>query len=225
MQPLKSIVAVFLGMTLASSVAASEYCTWEQYQHDRALIENATSNGTLVKGPNGLRDSILVQEDMWFSMNYPQQIDFMQSFECAMGGAGGKKVLYMDVRSLATGKLLTTWTLGALTPAEESHNPTNLATPAIAQVVNSNLYLIALAGQSNMSGAGSVNDLPSGFPKNGLRIWNFTKACTWEIAKEPVDTMNYPPGVGPALAMADAFTTQYPHLSVGLIPCAKGGSS
>lgn len=99
-------------------VAASEYCSREQYQRDRALIENAISAGTLVKGPKGLRDSVLVQESMWFGMNYLQQIDFMRSFECAMGGTGGKKLLYMDVRSFATGKLLATWTAGILKAAE-----------------------------------------------------------------------------------------------------------
>src|SRR6516165_5921133 len=31
---------------------------------------------------------------------------------------GGKQLLYMDVRSLATGRLLATWTLGQLKPAE-----------------------------------------------------------------------------------------------------------
>jgi hypothetical protein len=92
-----------LGLTLLSSLAcASEYCTKEQYERDHALIADAFSNGTLVKGPKGLRDSILVQEDQWFAMNYLKQIAFMQSFECAMGGAGGKQLLYMDVRSLAT---------------------------------------------------------------------------------------------------------------------------
>jgi hypothetical protein len=112
-------LVVLLGPTLVSSlVSASEYCTKDQYQHDHALIENAISSGTLVKGPKGLRDSILVQEGMWFGMNYPQQIVFMQSIECAMSGAGGKKLLYMDVRSLGTGKLLATWSVGTLNPAE-----------------------------------------------------------------------------------------------------------
>ena len=56
-----------LGLMLLSSLAcASEYCTKEQYQHDHALIENAFSTGMLVKGPKGLRDSILVQEGIWF---------------------------------------------------------------------------------------------------------------------------------------------------------------
>jgi len=68
------------------------------------------------------------------------------------------------------------------------------ATPA--QAVDRNLYLIALAGQSNMTGKGDVNDLPLGFPKNAPRLWNFTNAYTWELAKEPVHRKS---GVGPAL--------------------------
>jgi hypothetical protein len=111
-------------MLISSHVAASEYCSKEQYQRDRALIENAISAGTIFKGPKGLRESILVQEKMWFGMNYLQQIDFMRSFECSMAGTSGKKLLYMDVRSFATGKLLATWTLGALKPNEESR-PSN----------------------------------------------------------------------------------------------------
>ena len=108
-----------------------------------------------------------------------------------------------------------------------------LAVAAPAQTVERDLYLIALAGQSNMSGAGRVDALPVGFPKNGPRIWNFTNGDTWELAKEPIHSnenqvdkisLNEHPGVGPALAMADAFTAQYPQVSVGLIPCAKSGS-
>jgi hypothetical protein len=117
-----------LALTFLSSLAsASEYCTKEQHQHDHALIENAFSIGMLAKGPKGLRDSILVQEGEWYKMDYPQQIAFMQSFECSVGG-GKKQFLYMDVRSLATGKLLATWTLGVLKPAEEPHNLTNPGT-------------------------------------------------------------------------------------------------
>jgi hypothetical protein len=105
--------AMFIGLTLWSNLtAASEYCTKEQYESDRALIKGAISAGTIVKGPAALRDSILVQETMWFGMNYPKQIAFMQSFDCANGGPGGKHLLYVDVRSLDTGKLLATWLLG-----------------------------------------------------------------------------------------------------------------
>ena len=119
MPPPKSITAVCLGLTLVSSAAASEYCTKEQYRHDHELIENARKSGMLVEGPKGLRDSILVQESMWFGMNYLQQIDFMQSFECSLAGLSGKHLLVMDVRSLATGNLLATWSVGRLKPTVE----------------------------------------------------------------------------------------------------------
>jgi predicted GH43/DUF377 family glycosyl hydrolase len=108
---------MFVGLTLLSSLAiASDYCSKEQYAHDHSLVAKAFQPGMLLKGPK-VRDSILVQEDAWYKMSYPQQIDFMRSFECAMGGAHGKKLLYMDVRSIATGKMLATWTLGTLSPA------------------------------------------------------------------------------------------------------------
>jgi hypothetical protein len=97
-----------------------------------------------------------------------------------------------------------------------------------------NLYLIALMGQSNMSGRGALSDLPPDFPKNPSKIWNFTNAYTWERAKEPVDSpkdqvdavsKDKKAGVGPSLAIADAFVSRYPGTSVGLIPCSKGSTS
>ena len=136
MPPPKSITAICLGLTLVSSAAASEYCTKEQYQHDHELIENARKSGMLVEGPKGLRDSILVQEGMWFGMNYPQQIAFMQSFECSIAGLSGKHLLVMDVRSLATGKLLATWFAGTLKPTEEPHDLTNPPVQAPHDVTN-----------------------------------------------------------------------------------------
>jgi hypothetical protein len=119
------VSAMLLGLMLQWTAAASEYCTKEQYQVDRALIDNAIKTGTIVKGPKAFRDSILVEEGMWFGMNYPRQIAFMQSFECTTGGAGGKKFLYLDVRSLGTGRLLSTWTLGTLKPVEDLREPIN----------------------------------------------------------------------------------------------------
>ena len=107
--PRPRVGVAVLGLTLLSSLAcASEYCTKEQYQHDHALIENAFRTGMLVKGPKALRDPILVQEGLWFEMNYPKQIAFMQSFECSLAGGSNKQLLYMDVKSLATGNLLAT---------------------------------------------------------------------------------------------------------------------
>jgi hypothetical protein len=126
-----------LGLTLLSSIAcASEYCTKEQYERDHAFIDSAISAGTLAKGPTGLRDSMLVHEGFWLDMNYPEQIAFMQRFACAAGGLSGKQLLYMDVRSLANGRLLATWTLGVLKPAEERPDPTDRGVPGVLEDEN-----------------------------------------------------------------------------------------
>jgi hypothetical protein len=82
------------------------------------------------------------------------------------------------------------------------------------------LYLIALMGQSNMDG--ELSELPAGFPANPTKIWNFTNAYKWEPAKEPIDSpqgqvdvvsIGRRGGVGPSLALADAFVSA--HLGQG----------
>lgn len=97
----------------------------------------------------------------------------------------------------------------------------------------SDLYLIALMGQSNMEGRGELSELPAGFPANPAKIWNFTNAYKWEPAKEPIDSpegqvdvvsIGRRGGVGPSLALADAFVSAHPSTSVGLIPCARGAT-
>jgi Carbohydrate esterase, sialic acid-specific acetylesterase len=96
------------------------------------------------------------------------------------------------------------------------------------------LYLVALLGQSNMVGRGKLSDLPPGFPSNSTKLWNFTNAYKWEPAKEPIDSplgqldavsLDQRAGVGPSLALANAFASAHPSIPIGLIPCAKGGSS
>jgi len=126
-----------LGLTLLSSLAcASEYCTKDQYARDHALIADAFSSGMLVEGPKSLRDSILVREADWYKMNYPQQISFMQSLECSMAGLSGKHLLVMDVRSLATGKLLASWFAGTLKPTEEPREVTNPESSGVTEDEN-----------------------------------------------------------------------------------------
>ena len=114
--PVATIICI--GLLLSLSAAASEECTKEKSEDDRAFIESAMSAGTLAKGPKGLRNSMLIHDGFWFDMNYLEQIVFMQRFECAASAGSGKKLLYMDVRSLGTGRLLATWTLGVLKPGE-----------------------------------------------------------------------------------------------------------
>jgi hypothetical protein len=154
-QPLSAAVfALLLGLTLSARPSwAADYCTKEQFELDQAFIDSALKAGTLEKGPKGLRDSILVQEDFWFDMNYPEQIIFMQRFECASAGLSGKHFLYMDVRSLATGRLLATWTLGMLNPAEGSYHSTE---PGRSGSLDENR--IGLTGQARADFIGKAID-------------------------------------------------------------------
>lgn len=93
------------------------------------------------------------------------------------------------------------------------------------------LQLFILAGQSNMSGAGDIP--PSGAITNP-RIYVFGNDYRWRRAVEPVDDpsnqvdkVSEDPAAGfsPALSFATAILKQHPDMVIGLIPCAKGGSS
>ena len=141
-------------MLLPSLAYGSDYCTKERYEHDRAFIESAIAAGTLAKGPNGLRESMLVQEGFWFDIDYAQQIAFMQRFECAAAGLSGKNFLYLDVRSLANGRLLATWTLGVLKPAEGG--PTTPTKPGMSESVDENR--IGLTGEARTAFINSALD-------------------------------------------------------------------
>lgn len=93
------------------------------------------------------------------------------------------------------------------------------------------LQLFILAGQSNMSGMG---DLPKSGTTINPRIYVFGNDYRWKLAKEPVDdssnqvdkvSEDTPAGYSPALSFATTVLKQNPDMVIGLIPCAKGGSS
>ena len=106
--------------------------------------------------------------------------------------------------------------------------------PGQVYAVPNDLHLFILAGQSNMTGQGKVSELPEDFPRHKNRIWNFTNAYLWQRAKEPIDSPFYQvdqvsrddcAGVGPGLSFADRLADLQPGIQIGLIPCAKGGST
>lgn len=104
-------------------------------------------------------------------------------------------------------------------------------TAPIAQ--SGELDIFILAGQSNMSGRGALAELPPGFPRHIDRISVYANDGRWRVAAEPLDdpagqidavSRDDNPGVGPGLAFADAYAAANPERSLGLVPCAKGGS-
>jgi hypothetical protein len=92
------------------------------------------------------------------------------------------------------------------------------------------LSLFILAGQSNMSGYGA---LPAAQIIDS-RVFVFGNNYRWRTASEPIDapdgqvdevSMDRHAGFGPGLAFATSLRKHNPNIGIGLIPCAKGGSS
>lgn len=93
-------------------------------------------------------------------------------------------------------------------------------------------HIYILAGQSNMSGRGELNELPS-FTRAG-RVKIFSNAWHWVAGSEPVDSpvgqvdsvsLDSNAAASPSMAFGDALAGLTPDVEIGLVPCAKGGSS
>jgi len=109
--------------------------------------------------------------------------------------------------------------------------PTVTVEDDIPEEFQGKLSLFILAGQSNIAGRGEV-------PKSGQnansRAFVFGNDYHWRIAVEPiddpsnqVDKVSEDPDAGfsPALAFATSLLEQRSDMVIGLIPCARGGSS
>lgn len=85
-----------------------------------------------------------------------------------------------------------------------------------------NLHLFVLAGQSNMAGRGKVTEQS---PPVRDRILTLTKDLQWVPARDPLH-FDKPAvvGVGLGRSFAEQYLRQYPDATIGLIPCAVGGS-
>ncbi|XP_050227044.1 probable carbohydrate esterase At4g34215 [Mercurialis annua] len=107
-----------------------------------------------------------------------------------------------------------------------------------SQQIPKNIFI--LAGQSNMAGRGGVvNDTKTGIPRwDGIvppqsqpnpSIFKLSSSLTWILAHEPLHSdidYNKTNGVGPGMAFANAVLTKDPDIgTVGLVPCAIGGTS
>jgi hypothetical protein len=93
----------------------------------------------------------------------------------------------------------------------------------IGQPVPKKMDLYLLVGQSNMAGRGKVSELKSEEERAG--IWVINEKNEWVPARDPLH-YDKPAavGVGPGLSFARAVHAKEPEKSIGLIPCAVGGS-
>lgn len=83
------------------------------------------------------------------------------------------------------------------------------------------IYL--LMGQSNMAGRGSVEPEAQ---KPNPRVLVMTPDGTWTLAKDPLHEQvgRIAPGVGPGMSFATAMLAADPGATIGLVPCAVGGT-
>ena len=134
-------------------------------------------------------------------------------------------------RNYGVGRTLRTVGLLSPLPTFTPSPPTPTPTPfGVPEEFQRQLSLFILAGQSNMSGYSEV-------PANQFvspRVFLFGNDYRWKIAAEPVDSPigqvdkvseDGAAGTSPGLAFAIALLKQKPGYIIGLIPCAKGGSS
>ena len=83
-------------------------------------------------------------------------------------------------------------------------------------------HLFLLVGQSNMAGRGELDELAR---TPHPRVLSLAKDGTWVPAVDPLH-FDKPRivGVGPGRAFAEALVADQPDVTIGLIPCAVGGS-
>jgi len=85
-----------------------------------------------------------------------------------------------------------------------------------------NMKLFLLIGQSNMAGRGKVE--PQDQVENP-HIFMLTKDLKWVPAKDPLHFDKPGAGVGPGSEFAREILKADPNATIGLIPCAFGGTS
>ena len=87
-----------------------------------------------------------------------------------------------------------------------------------------NFYIFILAGQSNMAGRGLVQSQDT---VSSIQILSIDKTNEWVYAKEPLHY--YEPertGLDCGLSFAKKLSSLYgKKITIGLVPCAVGGSS
>jgi hypothetical protein len=82
-------------------------------------------------------------------------------------------------------------------------------------------HLYLLAGQSNMAGRGKVEPQDK---EIHARVLTLNKKGEWVSARDPIHFDKPSAGVGPGRSFGIAMADADPSVTVGLIPCAVGGS-
>jgi hypothetical protein len=105
-------------------------------------------------------------------------------------------------------------------------------TAAPLDAVPQDALIFILAGQSNMSGRGRLEDMPA--LKTSDNLFVYSNAGKWQKAQEPIDdprgqidqvSADHKAGVSPGLAFAARLAELMPGREIALVPAAKGNTS
>ena len=83
------------------------------------------------------------------------------------------------------------------------------------------MKLILLVGQSNMAGRA---DVPDGDRKPLPNAYKLNRDDKWVAATSPFHFDRATAGIGPANAFVKRYLAEHPNETVGVVPCAVGGS-
>lgn len=93
--------------------------------------------------------------------------------------------------------------------------------PEITLPEKENFHLYLLIGQSNMAGRGKVEEVDK---KPHPRVLMLTKKGSWQPAVDPLHSDKPSAGVGLGSAFGRAMAEASPDVTIGLLPCAVGGT-
>jgi len=89
------------------------------------------------------------------------------------------------------------------------------------EVDKASFHLYLLAGQSNMAGRGTVSEQDK---QPHPRVFVLNRLNRWAPAVDPLHFDKSWAGVGPGLTFGKVIAEADPNVTIGLIPCAVGGS-
>ncbi|MCA9248971.1 MAG: sialate O-acetylesterase [Planctomycetales bacterium] len=93
--------------------------------------------------------------------------------------------------------------------------------PGVQLPAKENFHLFVLAGQSNMAGRGKVEDEDK---RPHPRVLTLNQQGRWAPAVDPLHWDKASVGVGLGRSFGIALAKVDPEITIGLIPCAAGGS-
>lgn len=80
---------------------------------------------------------------------------------------------------------------------------------------------ILLIGQSNMAGRRFIDEVPPIIDERMMMLRN----GKWQMMEEPIHSDRSVAGIGPAASFAKLWLDKHPNETIGLIPCADGGTT